>query len=273
MTKTVGIALGGGGAKGLAHVSMLEVLDDLGVTPVMITGTSVGAIIGSMYASGLKAGKIRAFLDELIAEPESLSEAIKTDRLLGWLDYISLDIGRSSILAVDHLLDELGTTLGVSALEELAIPLRVVAADFWGRREVVFDRGPIVPAVAASFALPGIFKPVERNGRILIDGGCVNPVPYDHLVDHCDISIAIDVLGTRSPESDLFPSLSELIFNPFQIAEKSILREKMKAQPPTIYVDVEVENVKVMEFDKAHQIYAEAEPFKRQLRSQLESLL
>ncbi len=252
---------------------MLEVLDDLGVKPTMITGTSIGAIIGSLYASGASAAEIRAFLDELLAEPKSLSDAFDSERLLGWLDYITIDIGRSNLLAADALLDEMQKRFEVSAFEKLRTPLKVVAADFWGRQEVVLESGPIVPAVAASFALPGIFKPVEREGRILVDGGCVNPVPYDHLIEDCDISIAIDVMGRRSPADSLFPSLPELIFNSFQIAAKSILHEKMKTQPPTIYIDVAIEGVSVLEFDTAANAYGQAEVFKQRLRARLETLL
>ena len=274
MTHSVGIALGGGGAKGLAHIAMLEVLDDLGVRPVMITGTSIGAVIGSFYASGMSAADIRRFFDELTAEPQSLSALFDDKRYLRWLEYIELDIlGRGNILAVDKLLDDLGTQVGVSTFEELDIPLQVVAADFWGRQEVVLDAGPIMPAIAASFALPGVFKPVERAGRILIDGGTVNPVPYDHLNDHCDITIAIDVMGKRSPDDDLYPSFTEMLFNSIQIAEKSILQEKMKTKPPTIYIDVEIHGVKVLEFNKARHIYAQAEPFREQLRSELDAYL
>lgn len=273
MTKTVGIALGGGGAKGLAHVLMLDVLDELGITPARIAGTSIGAIIGSLYASGISAAEIRVFLDELTNEPESLSDFFDKKPILGWLDYIDLDIGRSNILTVEKLLNELGSRLRVTQLEELAIPLQLIAADFWAQSEVVLETGPIIPALAASFALPGIFKPVQLDGRILIDGGCVNPVPYDHLIGHCDISVAIDVMGTRSANGDLFPSYSELVFNPFQIAERSILKEKMKAQPPTIFIRIDINNVKVLEFNKAKQIYAEAEPFKHQFRERLMRLL
>ena len=273
-TKTVGIALGGGGAKGLAHVAMLEVLDDLGVKPAMIAGTSAGAIIGCFYASGASAAEVREMLDELVTQPESFSDLLEGKRPFRWLDYVDLDIfGRSNILAVDKLLEHLGEEIGVTTFEELSIPLQVVAADFWSRREVVLSSGPIVPAVAASFALPGVFEPVERDGRILIDGGVVNPVPYDHLNNHCDITVAIDVMGARSPTETLQPSFTEMIFNSIQIAQRSILIEKMKTQPPTVYVDVQIRDVKVLEFNKAARIYAQAEPFKRQLRAQLEALI
>ena len=274
MTRTVGIALGGGGAKGLAHISMLEVFDDLGVTPTMISGTSIGAVIGSFYASGASAAEIRAMLDEFTVEPRSLFDFFDRDRPPHLYDLVDFDLlSGSSLLAVDKILAELEARLSVSTFEGLAIPLRVVAADFWGRTEVVLDAGPILPALAASFALPGVFEPVERDGLILIDGGSVNPVPYDLLSAHCDVTVAIDVMGKRSPPSDLAPSFSEVIFNSIQIASKTILREKMAAEPPTIYIDVGIRDVRVLEFNRADEIDAQAQPFKQQLRERLESLL
>jgi NTE family protein len=148
-----------------------------------------------------------------------------------------------------------------------------VAADFWARSEVVFDAGPIIPAVAASFALPGIFKRVLLDGRVLVDGGSVNPLPYDLLADDCEIVIAIDVSGTRRPTDDLLPSYSETIFNTFQIAEQTIVNEKLKVRRPSIYIAPEIEDVKVLEFHKADQIYEQSRPARDRLREELEALL
>lgn len=271
--KKIGVALGGGGAKGLAHIPMLGVLDDLGVRPHAVAGTSIGAIVGALYAAGLSAAHIREGIDALTAVPKSLKEAIKAEQLFGWLDFVAVEIGRSSMLQVDKFLAELEGVLGVSNFEELAIPLKVVASDFWAREEVVFDSGPIIPAIAASFALPGIFKPIVQDGRVLIDGGCVNPVPYDLLQDDCDIVVAIDVMGGRKPKGDLIPSYTETVFNTFQIAEKSILAGKMKARPPTVYVQPDIQDVLVLEFHKAPKIYAQCEPARRQLEQELQRLI
>jgi len=274
LTETVGIALGGGGAKGLAHISMLEVLDELGVRPAMIAGSSVGAIIGSLYASGASAAEIRSAFEALTSEPMSFSAIFGRHRPLGLLDYVDIDVlGRRNLFAIDGFLDKLAGALGVSTFEDLTIPLRVTAADFWGRREVVLDSGDLVPALAASFALPGVFRPVERDGLILIDGSTVNPVPYDLLTDTCSITVAIDVMGKREPPGDLRPSFTELIFNAVQIASKAILVEKMKARPPTVYVDVDIHGVLVLEFNKAAAVRAQAEPFKDLLRRRLEAAL
>jgi NTE family protein len=271
--KKVGIALGGGGAKGLAHIPMLEVLDELGVRPRRIAGTSIGSIMGVLYASGLSAAEIREGISQLTETPRTLKEIFEARELPAWLDFIDIDLGRSSLLKVDSFLAELAGVIGVTSFEELKIPLAVVAADFWAREEVVFESGPIIPAVAASFALPGIFKPIVMGEQVLVDGGSVNPIPYDLLQDECDIVIAVDVLGERKPGDELLPSYTETIFNTFQISEQSIVNAKIKASPPSIYVESGVENVKVLEFHKAPEIYEQARPAARKLREELAALL
>jgi NTE family protein len=252
---------------------MLEVLDELGARPHRISGTSIGAIMGAVYASGLPAKDMRAGIAELTAMPQSLMEWFDAKKLPAWLDFIDIDIGRGSLLQIDSFLERLEQVLGVSSFEDLETPLQVVAADFWAREEVVFSSGPIIPAVAASFALPGIFKPLVMEGRVLVDGGCVNPIPYDLLMDDCDIVIAVDVSGTRRPPGDLLPSYSETLFNIFQIAEETIVNQKLKAQPPAILVAPEIDDVKVLEFHKADQILEQSKPARAQLRRELEALL
>ena len=267
--KSVGIALGGGGAKGLAHVTMLQVLEELGVTPTMIAGTSIGAIVGALYAAGVRSSDMAEGIQELTAVPTSLREAIQAKQLFGWLDYIGLEVGRNSLLQVDKFLLDMERVMGVSDFGELQIPLQVVAADFWARRQVVFHEGPIIPAVSASFALPGLFKPVVINGRVLIDGGCVNPVPYDLLLGHCDIVIAVDVTGRRAPDGELLPSYVETIFNTFQIASTAILNEKRRIAPPAIFIQPDIKDVRVLDFHKFDRITDQATDAAAQLKREL----
>ena len=270
--KNIGLALGGGGAKGLAHILMLQTLDKFGIRPCAIAGTSIGAIMGTLYASGASGNQIYAGITDLVAMPRNLREIFEAKQIFAWLEYFDLDIGRGSIFQVDKFLDELEEVIGVRNFEELPTPLKVVATDFWAREEVVFDSGPIIPAVAASFALPGVFRPVVDGNRVLIDGGSVNPLPYDLLQDECDFIIAIDVMGKRSPDEDLLPSYIESLFNTFQISAKSILREKFKRRPPDVYIEVEVEGVRVLEFHKVDDIMEQAEPARQQLEKILAEL-
>ena len=123
--KTVGVALGGGGAKGLAHIEVLKVLDRLGVEVVAISGTSVGAIIGSLYAAGRSGSEVEKIIGEMLATPRSIEEALKSERLFGWIELLGIDPGKSHILEAEGFLTELGEYLGKSAFEELAIPLKI----------------------------------------------------------------------------------------------------------------------------------------------------
>ena len=266
----IGIALGGGGAKGLAHIALLGVLDELNVRPAAIAGTSIGAIIGSMYAAGMTAAEIRTAVDDFIDMPSTFEEFRNSKRSFGWLDLLSLEFGRSHLLQADAFLTELGRLIQVTEFDQLQIPLQVVAADFWARQQVVFDSGSIIRAVEASFALPGVFRPVVIDEAVLVDGGCVNPVPFDLLATHCDIVVEIDVLGKRMPQDDLMPSYTEALFNTFQIAEKTIVEQKRSAWPPDIYIEPGIQNVKVLEFQKSAEIYAACAPDYELLKRELE---
>ena len=273
MTKTVGLALGGGGAKGLAHIAILETLESIGVVPKIISGTSIGAMVGLLYASGMTAKEIRGAIDELLVMPGSIGEALDAKRLFGWLELLSVQVRRSHLFDAKGLIEELDALMGVTQFEELNIPIKIIAADFWQRKEVVFESGDLLPAIAASFCLPGIFEPVVIGEKVLVDGGMVNPVPFDVIRQDCDIVIAVDVLGKRYPDGDQLRSYFEALFNSFQIAEKSISEEKMKNNPPDIYIEPEIVDVKMLEFHKSQQIYQQCEPACRYLERELTRLM
>lgn len=271
--QTVGIALGSGGVRGLAHIAVLETLDSLGANVVAVSGTSIGAIIGSLYASGKSGSEIREIIQSLLKMPRTLREAFVARRPFGWLDLLGVDFGRGHLLNASAFVSEFTEIIGVETFEELKIPTRLVAADFWNRKEVIIDSGPIVPAVRASFGLPAIFEPVVINDTVLVDGGCVNPVPFDIIRERCDILIAVDVLGQRTPGQDPRPSYIDAIFNTVQIAEKAIVAEKLKTSAPEIYIEPVIEGVKILEFGKADEIYQQAQAECEHLKAELSALL
>ena len=273
--KKLGIALGGGGAKGVAHVLMLEALEELGWQPYCISGTSIGAIVGALYASGLSAKSLREDLASASFSVDgTIVEDIFTKDLSRWWDMLDLDIGGKGLLDVKDFLARLDSKLKVSSFEELAIPLKIVAADFWKREQIVFESGSLLPAVHASMALPGVFQPVQIDGRVLIDGGVVNPVPFDVLPADCEVVVAVDVIGHREPiDGNPLPSFNEAVFNTVQIFEKSIVREKLKQRAPGIYIEPEITDIKVLEFFKAGEVFRQAEPAKERLKLELEKLM
>lgn len=271
----LGIALGGGGAKGLAHVSMLEALDEMGLKPHRIAGTSVGAVIGAAYASGLPALAIRERIIRMSFTKEGgrVRDLLKKKDLLKWWDFINLDYSGRGLIQVGKFLADLEADIRASRFEDLKIPLTIVAADYWSREEVVFQTGPLIPAIQASMALPGIFRPVVIDGRILVDGGAVNPVPFNLLMGECNIVIAVDVIGKREQKKDLVPNMLDAVFNTIQIMEKSIIREQLRQQRPALYVEPDIQGIRVLDFHRAEQVFEQAEPTKQWLKEQLAALM
>ncbi|MFO1349216.1 MAG: patatin-like phospholipase family protein [Gammaproteobacteria bacterium] len=270
----VGIALGSGGVKGLAHILMLEALDELGLRPVCVAGSSMGAIVGVLYCAGLHGRDLRNLVSEIsLDEHSSWLDIIGKRGLLDWFKVIEPAFFGPGLLKAEGIIAKLFESIPVSTFEQLAVPLRVVAADFWERTEVVLEAGSLPPAVQASMSLPGIFAPVLIGQRVLIDGGAVNPVPFDRLPDDCDITIAVDVIGQRSMEPSRLPSLTDAVFNTFQIMQKSIIREKLRRAMPTIYVEPMIQDIRMLDFDKAHEVFKQAQPAKDDLLRQLEQRL
>lgn len=271
---TIALALGGGGARGLAHIAMLEVLDDLGIRPMMIAGTSIGAIIGACYASGIPASQIAAHAEMVLSQRFDLVRQIFSARALPLTRILSLLQLKSAVLRPDVLLDLVMPPGVARDFTELAIPMRIVATDIHGYQPAVFEAGPLLAAVAGSMALPALFTPVELDGRLLLDGGLVNPLPFDVIADAADITIAIDVSSTAGlPEETRAPTAFEAIVTASQVLQHTIVREKLKHTQPDIYIDMPVGQFGVLEIHKYRQIMAAAEPAREILRRQLERVM
>ncbi|NKB24740.1 MAG: patatin-like phospholipase family protein [Kiritimatiellae bacterium] len=271
--KKVGLALGGGGAKGLAHILMLETFDEMGIKPSCIAGTSIGSIMGALYSFGLSGSEIRGIFDKLIVSKQDSLKSILTKKdVLRWFDFLDVEFRRGGLLRGDKIIDYLNRYLKTSTFEGLQIPFKAVATDFWTCEEVVLDSGELLPAIKASMGLPGIFTPVSTHDRILIDGGGVNPLPHD-LIHECEVTVAIDIMGTREEGRHKVPGVAEAIFATFQIMQNSIIAEKLKQHPPDIYIKPTISNVEMLEFYKADKIYEQAKPAQEQLKKELEKCL
>lgn len=270
----VGLALGGGGAKGLAHILMLEVFDQLQIQPYRIAGTSIGAIIGSLYAAGRSGADIRALIERFLVPPDASGRQLfSLPESLRWLDFVDPTLSPGGLLSSDDFIEFLGEQLAVRRFEDLRIPLAVVAADLWSGKPVVLASGELLPAVQASMALPGVFPPVKYRGRELIDGGVANPLPYDVLGDDCDIVVAVDVSGDLERPLNDKPSFLNVLFHGFHIMTENLVAEKLKRQRPSIYIRPDIANVRVLEFYKAAQVFSETAPAQRQLRTALQRKL
>ena len=234
----------------------------------------MGAVIGVLYASGMSGKAIRSLIDDLVVkENESFTDALGRWEAFKWVGFVAPELGNGGLLSTEKFVQFIQEAINCSTFEELNIPLKIVAADFWNREQVVFERGDLFPALQASIAIPGLFTPIIHQGRALVDGSAANPVPYDMLLEHCDITIAVDVQGKWTPDEDLKPSLFDAAMGASLIMQSSITREQLKRQTPTIYLTPEINDIRVLDFDKADTIYQQANSSKQRLRKQLRRLL
>jgi NTE family protein len=243
--KRIGVALGAGGAKGLSHIAFLKALDELGVRPAVMAGTSIGAIIGAFYAAGVSGAR----LEELVKDIGVLDLSKMV------LDFSLLS--ESGIYKGKGVEDFLAREIPARTFEEMQIPFKVAATNFWNRRQVVFESGSLITAVRASMAMPAIFEPVMLNDMVLVDGGAVNPLPYDLIRAECDLTIAIDVSGekTYAPGNPV-PNMVESILSTFQIMQAAIVEGKKRLNPPDIYVKPALTNIRVLDFYRYKEILA-----------------
>jgi NTE family protein len=271
---TIALALGGGGARGLAHILMLEVFDELGIRPKVIAGTSIGAIFGAAYASGLPAKLIRAHAEEALSQRFGIARHLLSARSEPVLKILNILPIRSALLNAEALLELMLASAVARDFADLEIPLKIVATDYYAQEQAILTEGSLRTAVAASIALPALFTPVTVNGRMLMDGGLTNPLPFDVLDGQADVTVAIDVSGAPiAPDKRPHPSAFAALMASSQIMQRTIVREKLKVQQPDIYIDVEVDAYYVLDFHRFKEILAAAAPAKEQLRRQLDRVL
>ena len=268
----IGLALGGGGARGLAHIPVLEALDEMGIVPAAIAGTSIGSIIGAGYCGGLSGAEIREIATKIFRK-----RADALGRLWQLRPRRFADLFAGSGLAQFDATRVLEVFAGSSIprdFADLRIPLTVVATDFYECRQVAIRSGDLHQAVAASIAIPVVFKPVTFQERVMIDGGVVNPLPFDTLPQGLDIVIAVDVVGSPIPRKGRsLPSASDSIFGSTQILMQTITAEKLKTQAPDILIRPDIDAFRVLNFLKAEEILRVCEPVKVEVRHKLEILL
>lgn len=268
----IALALGGGSARGLAHIVVLEAFDELGIKPVVIAGTSMGSICGACYAAGLSAAEIRAGFEGQFASRASFL-AHFAGKLRGGISTL-WSLRSPGIIDNVTLFEMLLPEVLHSDFDSLKIPFLAIAADFYAIEQVILDHGPVIPALAASCALPGMARPVVLEGRVLIDGGYVNPVPYDVVMDRADITVAVDVTGDpqRRPGTRM-PGTLEAVTGATQLLFHSITREKLKSIAPDIFIRPKVGGFAALDYFKIGEILAAAESAKDDLKRQLSQRL
>lgn len=280
----IGLALGGGAARGWAHIGVLRALAAAGIRPDIIAGTSIGAVVGGCYASGN--------LDDI----EGFARELTPRRIFGYLDF---NLAGNGLIGGQKLCDRLDRHLGDKLIEDLDTKFTAVATEIGTGHEHWLSRGKLVEAVRASYALPGIFKPVRVNGRWMFDGALVNPIP----VSVCRalgaryviaVNLNFDVLGRGSvvpmPESsygaenfadeiaeemphqapprgvramlqrqifgggDGAPGISTVMVDAFNIVQDRIARSRLAGDPPDAMISPRLQDIGLFDFHRADEL-------------------
>ena len=208
----VGLALGGGAAKGFAHVGVIAVLEEAGMRPAYVVGTSAGSVVGALYASG----KTGVQLQQAALQIEEVA-------LADWM----VPIVNRGLIRGEALARYVNEAVGSRLLEDMRIPFGVVATDLGNGQAVLFRRGDTGSAVRASSAVPGVFQPVRISGRDYVDGGLVAPVPVQFARQMgAELVIAVDI--SDAPEGQAADGTFQILLQTFNIMGKSINQHELK---------------------------------------------
>jgi len=270
MSPTFAVAFGGGGARGLAHIHVIETLDELGIRPVAISGSSIGAIMGAGMAAGMSGRDIHHYAASILsrrvevasrmwrARPGTLAEAL----------HGGIRVGQFNI---ERVLKAFLPDAIPDSFDDLEIPLRVTATDFYGHRLAIFETGDLISALGASAAIPALFGPVRRGDVLYIDGGIYNPVPFDLVSGLADIVIAVDVVGApEQNERARPPSSIDMMFGATQLMMQSIIAGKLEHSQPDILIRPPVSRFRVMDFMKVELVLAETAGIRDELKRAVE---
>ena len=267
---TFAVAFGGGGARGVSHIQIIEALDELGIRPVAISGSSIGAIMGAGMASGMTGREIRDYTLEtvghrgtLLNKLWSLGPATMRDKLGGF---------RFGHFNLELILDAFLPPQVPKDFEDLEIPMKISATDYYGQAEVILEKGDLRQAIAASAAIPGLFMPIWVNGRVMIDGGVFNPVPYEQLMELADVVIGVDVVGAPEGDGTHPPNRIDSLFGASQLTMQASICLKLKLNPPQIFLRPSVNRFRVLDFLRAREILNESESVKDELKRAIDAL-
>ncbi len=279
----IGLALGGGMARGFAHIGVLNCLERHGIKPSIVAGTSIGSVVGGCYL----VGKLKFFEDW----------ALSLNRLK-ILSYLDIRVRSAGMIGGSRLNNLLLQHFKDINMEDLPVPFVTVAADLLTGHEVWIRRGSLMQAMQASFALPGVFPPVERNHRLLVDGALVNPVP----VSACQalgarmtigVDLHADIIGKAAKPGqqyqtvagfDMFndadvppeeqqkvstgltrrlfrrernsPSLFGVMISALGIMQDRMTRSRLAADPPDIHIKPQIGHIGLLEFEKGRELIA-----------------
>ncbi|MEZ8699353.1 patatin-like phospholipase family protein [Vibrio lentus] len=287
---TVAVVLAGGGAKGAAHIGVLKALEEMQIPVDYITGTSMGAYVGGLYATGMSADEIESFIytvdwnrgyrdrvnrsDRRVRDKEYEDRyQLNTDLGLGWGEIKA----RKGVVQGQNMLRILRETTGnlspLDSFDNLAIPYRSVATDIIDLEEVVIDHGHLVDAMMASMSVPGALPPYEVEGRMLVDGGVTNNMPVDVArAMGADIVIAVDISTNYKSKEDFtnFLAAADQLSN--YLVQRSTQEQAATLTDDDFFLRPDVGQMETTDFDKMPTAYHAGYEATRQYRDQLSKL-
>jgi len=208
----IGLALGGGAARGFAHVGVIQILEEAGIRPTLVTGTSAGSLVAAIYASG-KNGK----------QLQHVAETMEEVTIADW----TLPLFNSGMFRGDALAKYVNGQVGARLIQDMPLPLGIVATDLNSGQSMLFQRGDTGTAVRASSAVPAVFQPVKISGRDYVDGGLVSPVPVRAARKMgAELVIAVDI--SSPPDSNLAGGTLDVLLQTFSIMGSSINSFELK---------------------------------------------
>ncbi|MCK5712351.1 MAG: patatin-like phospholipase family protein [Hyphomicrobiaceae bacterium] len=242
----LGLALGGGGALGWAHIGVLEILQENGIEADVVAGTSIGGLVGACYVSG------------------NMQKLEDIARSITWFDILKtadVKLWTSGLLGGDRVTELLSTHLGDLTFDDIAKPFGVVAADLAKHKEILIRSGPLVEALRATISLPGIFEPVVRDDAVLIDGGVKNPVPVsacrqmgaERVIavnvagDYEGIARATGVVPGKAFEAGTF----EVVMAAFAMVLNELTRARLAEHPADFLITPRIGHIQPHAFNQA----------------------
>ena len=271
MKKTIALALGGGGARSLAQIPVLEALDDMGVKPVAVAGASFGAVIAAAYCAGMSGRAIRKVAITLAHDRGGTLSRLAGARATRLSEWLASPFGNPLLLDAEKVCREILPAEVPDDFSLLTIPLTIVATDLHGRTESAIHSGPLHSAVAASIAIPGLMRPVERDGRVLVDGAAVNPLPFDQLRGRADLVVAVDVAG-GAVDAPGVPEPWEALAATMAVIGHGIVTRKLASGAPDLLLRPNVGVFRLFDFFRASAVLRAADPIKAEVKNWLTAL-
>ena len=239
----IGIALGGGAARGYAHIGVLNAIDELNIPISYVSGTSIGSFIGALYASG----NLKKFENEVRSRNSFMKDVLfKLDPVFPKLSIMN---GNEVIKIFKELTD-------IRTFEELKIPLTTVATDIINNKKIESNKGDIINAIKASIAIPGVLTPTYVNENLCVDGGLIDPVPLQSIVDMgSDITLAVNLYGLQSSEkNDNNYNIVDIVDRSAKIILNNVTHLSFKNNEPDILIEPPIDQFKGWDFHRSNEL-------------------